>query len=119
MKMRRTTFKASNAGFSQRQVSSLLVDAKSPQTVFAGVVNDKTYGGVFVSHDEGASWSQQSKGLEGRDVFSMSQAPDGTVLVGTNAGIFRWDGRVGSAGGKIVKSVQKTSYVVRKGSAPR
>ena len=37
------TFKASNAGFSQRQVSSLLVDAKSPQTIFAGVVNDKTY----------------------------------------------------------------------------
>src|SRR6202044_3202302 len=42
------SFKASNTGFSQRQVSSLLVDAKSPSTIFAGVVNDKTYGGLFV-----------------------------------------------------------------------
>src|SRR5271155_3118056 len=41
------SFKAANAGFSQRQVASLLVDAKSAHTVFAGVVNDKTYGGVF------------------------------------------------------------------------
>ena len=86
------TFKASNTGFSQRQVSSLLVDAKSPQTIFAGVVNDKTYGGVFVSHDEGATWSQQSNGLQGRDVFSLSQSADGVILAGTNAGIFRWDG---------------------------
>jgi len=109
------TFKASNAGFSQRQVSSLLVDAKSPQTVFAGVVNDKTYGGVFVSRDAGATWSQQSNGLQGRDVFSMSQATDGTILAGTNAGIFRWDGTNWQPVGKIVKSQTKTSYVVRKG----
>jgi photosystem II stability/assembly factor-like uncharacterized protein len=110
-----TTFKASNAGFSQRQVSSLLVDAKSPQTIFAGVVNDKTFGGVFVSHDDGANWSQQSNGLQGRDVFSLSQATDGTIVAGTNAGIFRFDGTTWQADGKIVKSQQKTSYVVRKG----
>jgi photosystem II stability/assembly factor-like uncharacterized protein len=110
-----TTFKASNTGFSQRQVSSLLVDAKSPQTIFAGVVNDKNYGGVFVSHDEGATWSQQSSGLEGRDVFSLSQAGDGTILAGTNAGIFRWDGAAWKPDGKLVKSATKTSYVVHKG----
>ena len=110
-----TTFKASNDGFSQRQVSSLLVDAKSPQTVFAGVVNDKTYGGVFVSHDDGSTWSQQSNGLDGRDVFSLSQATDGAILAGTNAGVFRWDGSNWKQVGKIVKSEQKTSYVVRKG----
>ena len=109
------SFKASNAGFSQRQVSSLLVDAKSPQTIYAGVVNDKTFGGVFVSHDDGATWSQQSNGLEGRDVFSLSQATDGSILAGTNAGIFRWEGTIWQPDGKIVKSEQKTSYVVRKG----
>src|ERR1700689_3747530 len=108
------SFKASNAGFSQRQVSSLLVDAKSPQTVFAGVVNDKTYGGVFVSHDDGASWNQKSNGLEGRVVFSLSQATDGTIVAGTNAGIYRLDGTNWQPVGKIVKSEQKTSYVVRK-----
>src|SRR6201994_1665120 len=63
------TFQASNTGFSQRQVSSILVDAKTPQTIYASVVNDKIYGGVFVSKDAGATWSQQSNGLEGRDVF--------------------------------------------------
>jgi photosystem II stability/assembly factor-like uncharacterized protein len=110
-----SSFKASNTGFSQRQVSSLLVDAKSPSTVFAGVVNDKTYGGVFVSHDDGATWSQQSNGLQGRDVFDLSQTADGTVMVGTNAGIFRWDGTTWQPVGKIVKSETKTSYVVHKG----
>jgi photosystem II stability/assembly factor-like uncharacterized protein len=109
------TFQASNTGFSQRQVSSLLVDAKSPQTVFAGVVNDKTFGGVFVSHDDGATWSQQSNGLQGRDVFSLSQATDGTIVAGTNSGIVRWDGTAWQTAGKIVKSEQKTSYVVHRG----
>jgi photosystem II stability/assembly factor-like uncharacterized protein len=109
------TFKSSNTGFSQRQVASLLVDAKTPQTIFAGVVNDKSYGGVFASHDDGATWSQQSSGLEGRDVFTMSEAADGTLLAGTNAGIFRWDGTTWKADGKVVKSEKKTSYVVHKG----
>jgi photosystem II stability/assembly factor-like uncharacterized protein len=114
-----TTFKAANTGFSQRQVSSLLVDAKSPQTIYAGVVNDKSYGGVFVSHDEGATWSQESKGLDGRDVFSLSQSPEGTVLAGTNAGIFRWEGSSWVSNGKVVKSVTKTSYVVHRGKKTR
>jgi photosystem II stability/assembly factor-like uncharacterized protein len=110
-----TTFKASNAGFSQRQVTSLLIDAKNPQTVLAGVVNDKSYGGVFVSHDNGATWTQQSNGLQGRDVFHMAQSADGVILAGTNSGIFRWDGTNWQPDGKIVKPVKKTSYVVRKG----
>jgi photosystem II stability/assembly factor-like uncharacterized protein len=109
------TFKAANAGFSQRQVASLLVDAKTPQTILAGVVNDKSYGGVFVSHDSGASWMQQSNGLQGRDVFSLSQSADGVILAGTNSGIFRWDGASWQPDNKIVKSETKTSYVVRKG----
>jgi photosystem II stability/assembly factor-like uncharacterized protein len=110
-----TSFKASNTGFSQRQVSSLLVDAKAPQTIFAGVVNDKSYGGVFVSHDEGASWSQESGGLDGRDIFSLSQAADGTILAGTNGGVFRLEGATWQPDGKVVKSATKTSYVVHKG----
>ncbi len=109
------TFKDSNTGFSQRQVSSLLVAAKTPQTILAGVVNDKSYGGVFISHDHGTTWTQQSAGLEGRDVFSMSEAADGSVLAGTNAGIVRWDGTTWKPIGKVVKFQSKTSYVVRKG----
>src|SRR6201996_8951527 len=108
------SFKASNPGFSQRQVSTLLVDAKT-QTIYAGVVNDKTYGGVFASHDEGLTWTQQSDGLQGRDVFILTQSPQGTILAGTNAGILRLDGSNWQPIGKVVKSETKTSYVVKKG----
>jgi photosystem II stability/assembly factor-like uncharacterized protein len=109
------SFKASNTGFSQRQVATLLVDHKSPQTIYAGVVNDKIYGGVFVSQDEGATWMQQSEGLQGRDVFTLSQSPDGVIVAGTNGGIFRFDGSKWQPINKLVKSETKTSYVVHKG----
>ncbi len=109
------TFKASNDGFSQRQVSALIVDNKNPQTIYVGVVNDKIYGGVFISHDSGQSWTQQSGGLDGRDVFSMAQAPDGTLLAGTGHGIFRWNNALWQPVGKIVLKEEKTVSVVRKG----
>ena len=85
-------FEDSNTGFSQRQVAALLVDEKSPQTMYAGVINDKTYGGVFVSSDLGRTWKQQSEGLRGGDVFVLAQSNDGTLLAGSSNGVFRWDG---------------------------
>jgi photosystem II stability/assembly factor-like uncharacterized protein len=85
-------FEDSNTGFSQRQVAALLVDEKSPGTMYAGVINDKAYGGVFVSSDQGRSWKQQSEGLHGGDVFVLAQSNDGTLLAGSSNGIFRWDG---------------------------
>jgi photosystem II stability/assembly factor-like uncharacterized protein len=87
-----TGFQASNTGFSQRQVTALLVDARSPQTMYAGVINDKSYGGVFVSSDMGRTWVQQSQGLHGGDIFVLAQSADGALLAGSSDGIFRWDG---------------------------
>ncbi|MGA2536448.1 MAG: transcriptional regulator [Terracidiphilus sp.] len=81
-------FSASNQGFSERKVGALLVDRTSPARLFAGVLNDKTYGGVFVSTNGGEGWEQIGAGLEGRDVFALAQAPGGTVVAGTNHGIF-------------------------------
>ncbi len=83
-----TTFKASNAGFSERKVEALLVDRSNPRRIYAGVVNDKTYGGAFVSQNGGVNWQQVAAGLDGRDVFALAQAQDGTILAGTNDGIF-------------------------------
>jgi photosystem II stability/assembly factor-like uncharacterized protein len=81
-------FTASNHGFSARKVQALVVDSRDPSRVYAGVVNDKTYGGAFVSEDGGIRWSQVADGLDGRDVFALAEAADGTVLAGTNSGIF-------------------------------
>lgn len=87
-----TGFQDSNTGFSQRQVAALLVSDKAAGTMYAGVINDKTFGGVFVTNDLGKTWKQESDGLHGRDVFVLAQSDDGTVLAGSSDGIFRWDG---------------------------
>jgi photosystem II stability/assembly factor-like uncharacterized protein len=83
------TFTASNRGFTHRQVATLLVDAFNPAQVYAGVLNDKEFGGVFVSRDGGQHWSQMSDGLDGRDVFVLRQTSDGTLVAGTDRGVFR------------------------------
>ena len=83
-----TTFFASNRGFVHRQVTALLVDRNDPAVLYAGVVNDKDYGGVFVSRDLGQHWSQMNDGLAGQDVFSLRQTEEGSLLAGTNRGIF-------------------------------
>ncbi len=82
------TFTASNRGISERKVAALLVDSNDPQRLYAGVVNDKNYGGVFRSNDGGGHWEQLGSGLDGRDVFSLAQTKDGTVVAGTGHGVF-------------------------------
>ena len=82
------TFTASNDGFSERKVDALLVDRTDPSRLYAGVVNDKTYGGAFFSINGGQTWQQIGDGLGGRDVFALGQASDGTVAAGTSHGIF-------------------------------
>ncbi len=85
------SFAASNQGFSARKVEALLVDAKNPARMIAGVVNDKSFGGAFLTSDGGAHWAQIADGLEDRDVFALAQTVDGTVLAGTDRGILALD----------------------------
>lgn len=89
------SFVPANRGFTHRQVASALVDRGSPSTFYAGVINDKEFGGVFVSRDDGENWSQMSLGLAGRDVFSLQQTDSGALVAGTNSGIFAWEGSKG------------------------
>ena len=88
------SFESSNKGFAARQVSSYAALTERPGTVFVGVVNDKEFGGVFESETGGLSWFQRSAGLDGRDVFSLAEAPDGVLLAGTAHGIFRLENDV-------------------------
>jgi photosystem II stability/assembly factor-like uncharacterized protein len=81
------SFEPANRGYSHRQVASVVVDQKDPDTIYAGLLNDRDFGGVYVSHDAGASWKQMSKGLKDRDVFSLQQTEGGTLWAGTNHGI--------------------------------
>ncbi len=85
-----TTFFASNRGFAHRQVATVLVDRNDPSVLYAGVVNDKEYGGLFVSRDAGEHWAQMNEGLAGHDVFSLRQTEQGALLAGTNRGVFTW-----------------------------
>ncbi len=84
------TFEPSNRGYSHRQVASILVDGKDPDTIYAGLLNDRDFGGVYVSHDAGASWKQMSKGLKDRDVFTLQEAEGGTLFAGTSHGVMEF-----------------------------
>ncbi len=110
------SFKQSNRGFSARKVEALLVDSGNPSRVYAGVLNDKAFGGVFVSEESGERWKQVADGLDGRDVYVLAQAGDGTVLAGTNSGIFALE--AGSSSWKPRNTIANTiakpvSQVVR------
>jgi photosystem II stability/assembly factor-like uncharacterized protein len=118
------SFAASNGGFSERKVEALLVDRDNPARLYAGVVNDKNYGGVFLSTSAGAEWEQVGEGpgggLAGRDVFALAEAKDGTIVAGTSHGIFVL--QAGAGGGAatwqprntivntIVKATTETHY---------
>ena len=99
-----SSFLPSNSGFSARQITAYSADIRRTATIYAGVVNDKESGGVFVSHTDGLSWSQMSGGLDGHDVFSLGQAPDGSMLAGTEHGIYRLVGAVWQRAGDDTKT---------------
>jgi photosystem II stability/assembly factor-like uncharacterized protein len=82
---------ASNRGFSHRQVTAILIDQQDSSRIFAGVINDKEFGGVFSSRDGGQSWDQSNTGLGGRDIFSLQQTRSGLLVAGTNRGVFVLD----------------------------
>ncbi len=79
---------SSNRGFSHRVIGGVVVDNKDPNRIYAGVVNDKDYGGFFFSEDGGQSWRQSERGLDERDILSLQQADSGVIFAGTNHGVF-------------------------------
>jgi photosystem II stability/assembly factor-like uncharacterized protein len=124
------SFLPSNNGFSARHIEAYVQDAQHPATVYVGVLNDKEWGGVFVSHTGGLSWTQLPAGLDGQDVFSLGQAPDGTILAGTGHGIYRlksgaWERAGGGASaavpvaGKTAKKTGSRTAAVRAVAAKR
>jgi photosystem II stability/assembly factor-like uncharacterized protein len=85
------TFTASNKGFTHRQVATIAVDVKNSNRLYAGTLNDRESGGVFVSTNGGAQWQQMSAGLGGHDVFQVRQDEQGNLFAATNGGLFRYN----------------------------
>jgi photosystem II stability/assembly factor-like uncharacterized protein len=85
------TFRPSNHGYAHRYVTAILADKKDPDTIFVAVVNDREWGGVFSYRYGGQHWDQKSTGLGGRDVFTLQEASNGSLIAGTNRGIFILD----------------------------
>lgn len=105
------SFLDSNTGFSQRQVGSMVTDPQNPDTIYVGVLNDKRFGGVFVSKDAGRTWQQESAGLEDHDVFTLGISPTGNILAGTNGGIYHLaSGQWENAGGRLKESTRKVVH---------
>jgi len=106
----------SNHGYAHRYVSALLTDTKEADTLYVGVVNDREYGGVFYSRDAGQHWKQRSAGLGGRDVFALKQAANGTIVAGSNRGVFTLDHDASEWYPLNTVVVEKTVKSARKGS---
>jgi photosystem II stability/assembly factor-like uncharacterized protein len=114
------TFVATNRGFAHRQVSTAVVDENDTNTIYAGVVNDKEFGGVFVSKNGGSDWRQITDGLAGKDVFTLGLGADGTLIAGTNQGIYALNrGQVAwrMAGTAVTEKQVKVPPKTKKGKA--
>jgi photosystem II stability/assembly factor-like uncharacterized protein len=113
------TFEPANVGFAHRQVAALAVDPADENTLYAGLINDKQYGGVFVSHDQGAHWKQISAGLGGRDVFALRKA-GAHLLAGTSTGVYELAGSTVSTAWRPLNRIANVQLVtVRKATKTR
>src|SRR5277367_2713289 len=72
-------------------VDNIVVDSTDPRTIYAGVWQvDRTAGGIYISHDSGATWTSSSD-MEGKSVRALSQAAsDPKILIaGAISGVYR------------------------------
>ena len=111
-----TTWTTSNQGYAHRYVSAIMADNKDAKTLYVGVVNDREYGGVFYSHDDGQHWLQKAAGLGGKDVFALKQAASGMLVAGTNHGMYSLERNASEWHPMNVVVVENTLKIPRKGS---
>jgi photosystem II stability/assembly factor-like uncharacterized protein len=84
------TFQATNEGFVNRQIATLVIDREQKQRIYAGVLFNGTEGGLFISDDQGNSWRAIKQGLAG-DIYAIYQVPETPAIIyaGTNLGLYR------------------------------
>lgn len=108
------SYEASNAGFVNRHVRTVLADRTERGRVYAGVIFDGVNSGLFASEDGGITWQQSMQGMGVRDVYSLYQpaARPETIYAGTNHGLFRSDDH-----GRNWAQVKKEEEVQAEGDA--
>jgi len=111
------SYEVSNAGFINRQVRAVAADKAERGRIYAGVIFDRTNGGLFISEDGGGAWRQSTNGMGARDVYSLYQSDSnpGTIYAGTNNGLFRSDDR-GRNWAQVKKAQVKAGAKSRKTS---
>jgi photosystem II stability/assembly factor-like uncharacterized protein len=82
------TFAASNRGFSHRQVTAVVADKSDSDRLYAAMINNREFGGIFASPNGGISWSALNAGLGTQDIFSLAQTDSGALVAGTSRGVF-------------------------------
>jgi len=110
------SWSTSNKGYAHRYVSALLADNKEADTFYVGLVNDREYGGVFYTRDAGRTWLQRSAGLGGRDIFALKQSSSGTLVAGTNRGMFALDRNATQWRPMNTVIIEQTVQKMKKGS---
>jgi len=83
------SFHVSNEGFSQRQITALVAAPGPVGDLYASVVNDREFGGVFRFHD--GKWEQMSAGLGSGDVFDLRFSSEGHLVAATQHGLYLYD----------------------------
>ena len=104
---------SSNYGYTHRYVTTILADMNDPGRIFVGIANDHEWGGVF-SFRDGGTWEQRSTGLGGRDVFALKQAANGTLIAGTNRGIFLLDRNATAWRPSVNTKIDKSSQLAKR-----
>lgn len=81
--------------FARSAVGAVAVDPKDPNTVYAGtgialltISGDAAGSGVYVSHDAGRHFTRPVHNVRGYGTNAISVTADGTVVVGTNRGLW-------------------------------
>jgi hypothetical protein len=91
------TVKELSAGFERAAVGAIAIDPQNPNNVYVGTgvsvftLSDDAVGtGMYVSHDAGKTFHRPALNTRGYGVNAIAISPTfGTVLVGTNFGLWR------------------------------
>ena len=73
-----------------------VTDLEALDTTGTNLIATTEQVGVYVSQDGGTSWTPANEGLANSNINCFAQLPDGTLLVGSEGGVFRASSALGT-----------------------